>query len=62
MRENCAWKNWFALDMKGKIDVETAKQIEGDHVDALQGKPADNRCVICGHIWMPMRKVAKEWR
>ena len=38
------------VDLKGKIDVETGKQIEGDHVDALQGKQANNRCVICGHI------------
>jgi hypothetical protein len=38
------------VDMKGKIDAETGKQIEGDHVDALQGKNANNRCVICGHI------------
>ncbi len=48
------------LDMKGKIDVETAKQIEGDHVDALQGKPADNRCVICGHIDADAQGC-KEW-
>ena len=38
------------VDLKGKIDLETGKQIEADHVDALQGKNANNRCVICGHI------------
>lgn len=38
------------VDLKGKIDAETGKQIEADHVDALQGKNANNRCVICGHI------------
>jgi hypothetical protein len=38
------------VEMKGKIDAETGKQIEADHVDALQGKNANNRCVICGHI------------
>lgn len=38
------------VDLKGKLDIETGKQIEGDHVDALQGKNANNRCVICGHI------------
>ena len=38
------------VDLKGKIDAETGKQIEGDHVDALQGQHANNRCVICGHI------------
>lgn len=38
------------VDLKGKLNLETAKQIEGDHLDALQGKNANNRCVICGHI------------
>jgi len=38
------------VNLKGKIDAETGKQIEADHVDALQGKNANNRCVICGHI------------
>jgi len=38
------------VDLKGKIDLETAKQIEADHVDANAGKSAKNRCVICGHI------------
>ncbi|HVZ57153.1 MAG TPA: C45 family peptidase [Chitinophagaceae bacterium] len=38
------------VDLKGKLDLNTAKLVEADHVDALQGKPANNRCVICGHI------------
>ena len=38
------------VDLKGKLDAETGMQIEADHVDALQGKNANNRCVICGHI------------
>jgi hypothetical protein len=38
------------IDMKGKLDDVTGKQIEADHVDATQGKSASNRCVICGHI------------
>ena len=38
------------LEMKGKIDAETGKQIEADHYDALDNKNANNRCVICGHI------------
>jgi hypothetical protein len=38
------------VNLKGKIDLEAGKQIEGDHQDALQGKNASNRCVICGHI------------
>ena len=37
-------------DLKGKLDATTGKQVEGDHVDALQNKTANNRCVICGHI------------
>ncbi|MBV9987053.1 MAG: hypothetical protein JO301_05205 [Chitinophagaceae bacterium] len=38
------------IDMKGKLDVETGKQIEGDHVDATKNSKANNRCVVCGHI------------
>ena len=38
------------VNLKGKLDAETGMQIEADHVDALQGKNANNRCVICGHI------------
>ncbi len=38
------------VDLKGKLNIETGKQVEGDHVDALQSKNANNRCVICGHI------------
>jgi len=38
------------IDLKGKINVETGKQIEADHYDALQKCSANNRCVICGHI------------
>jgi hypothetical protein len=38
------------VDLKGKLNIETGKQVEGDHIDALQSKNANNRCVICGHI------------
>jgi hypothetical protein len=38
------------VDMKGKLDVENGKIIEADHIDALQNKKVNNRCVICGHI------------
>ncbi len=48
------------IDMKGKIDVETGKQIEADHYDALQNKTASNRCVICGHIDEDAQG-SKEW-
>ncbi len=37
-------------EMKGKIDDETGKIMEGDHFDATQNTKAKNRCVICGHI------------
>jgi hypothetical protein len=38
------------IDMKGKLDVENGMKIEADHVDALEGKTMNNRCVICGHV------------
>jgi hypothetical protein len=38
------------VDLKGKIDAESGKQVLGDHLDVLQNKNADNRCVVCGHI------------
>ena len=38
------------VDMKGKLDVANGKQIEADHMDALENKSMNNRCVICGHI------------
>ncbi len=38
------------VDMKGKLDVANGKQIEGDHMDAIENKSMNNRCVICGHI------------
>jgi hypothetical protein len=37
-------------DLRGKLDLESAKQIEADHLDANQGKKENNKCVICGHI------------
>ena len=48
------------VDMKGKLDEATGKQIEADHVDATQGKTVANRCVICGHIDADA-KGCKEW-
>jgi hypothetical protein len=38
------------VDMKGKLDIDNAKLIEADHIDATQNKNANNRCVVCGHI------------
>jgi Phospholipase B len=38
------------VDLKGKLDLETGKSIEEDHIDALSGTNAHNRCTVCGHI------------
>jgi hypothetical protein len=38
------------VELKGKLDANTAMRVEADHKDALQNKDANNRCVICGHI------------
>ena len=38
------------VDLKGKLNAETGKQVEADHFDALQHCNANNRCVVCGHI------------
>jgi hypothetical protein len=48
------------VDLKGKLDAQTGKQIEADHMDALQNKNANNRCVICGHIDEDIKGCA-EW-
>lgn len=40
----------LVLDLKGKLDAETGRELEADHFDAVQNKKANNRCVICGHI------------
>jgi hypothetical protein len=37
-------------DLKGKLDVQTGKEVEADHYDALQNKKASNKCVVCGHV------------
>jgi hypothetical protein len=38
------------IDLKGKLNEETGKQLEADNFDVIQNKNANNRCVICGHI------------
>ena len=38
------------VDMKGKLDAETGKQVEADHFDATQNKNLNNKCVVCGHV------------
>jgi len=35
---------------KGKINAETGKAFEADHLDAGAGAPAANRNVLCGHV------------
>ena len=47
------------VNLKGKLDAEVGKQVEADHVDALQNANANNRCVICGHIDEKMQKDAQ---
>ncbi len=39
-----------AVDYKGKLDDSNGKTIEGDTYDTLNGKNAQNRCVIDGHV------------
>ena len=48
------------IELKGKLDAETGKQVEADHMDALQNKNANNRCVVCGHIDEDIKGCA-EW-
>ena len=40
----------LVFNLKGKLDVETGKQVEADHFDILHKNNANNKCVICGHI------------
>jgi hypothetical protein len=45
-------KRWEGLieANRGKIDAETAKAFESDHLDASTGAPAANGNVLCGHV------------
>jgi hypothetical protein len=54
---------WTQLmrEKKGKINAEVAKQMEGDHFDALHGTEALNGCTLCGHVDEDPRG-APEWR
>jgi hypothetical protein len=45
---------------KGKIDVDLAEQMLGDHVDTFQKKTEANERVLCGHLDDSARGV-KEW-
>ena len=48
------------VDVKGQLNDSIGKIIEADHLDALQNKEANNRCVICGHIDEDL-KGCSEW-
>jgi hypothetical protein len=43
---------WETLmqEYKGKINAETGKRFEADHVDAATGKPGANANTLCGHV------------
>ena len=45
---------------KGKINAEVAKQMEGDHFDAVHGTATVNGCTLCGHVDEDPRG-APEW-
>jgi hypothetical protein len=40
----------LAEEYRGRLDAETAKILEADHVDATTGEESGNRCAICGHV------------
>jgi hypothetical protein len=43
---------------KGKLDVELAEQILGDHFDSFQKKEEANERTLCGHVDASPRGVA----
>jgi len=50
----------LVIDLKGKLNDSTGRQIEADHYDALNKASNPNRCVICGHIDEDVKGCA-EW-
>ncbi len=38
------------VEKKGTIDVELAKQMEGDHFDPIKNRSEINGRVLCGHV------------
>ena len=50
----------LVIDLRGRLDDSTGRQIEADHYDALNNKSSANRCVICGHIDEDVKGCA-EW-
>ena len=59
---NARRARWDELlnENKGKIDVDVAQQMLGDHVDSFEKKPEANERVLCGHLDTSARGV-KEW-
>jgi hypothetical protein len=59
---NARRARWDELlnENKGKIDVDLAQQMLGDHVDSFEKKPEANERVLCGHLDTSSRGV-KEW-
>ncbi|TSA40009.1 peptidase C45 [bacterium] len=55
----CRWAQ-LALENKGKIDAELAKEMEGDHFDPIRKTTVLNGGVLCGHIDRDPRG-APEW-
>lgn len=48
------------VEQKGKINVDVAKAMEGEHYDPIKKTQAINGCVLCGHIDVDPRG-APEW-
>jgi hypothetical protein len=55
----CRWAQ-LAIEKRGKIDVELAKEMEADHYDPIKGKTELSGGVLCGHIDRDPRG-APEW-
>lgn len=59
---NARKARWEELlkDNKGKIDVQLAEKMLGDHMDSFEKKEAVNERTLCGHVDTSARGV-KEW-
>ena len=57
---NARRARWEQLlnENKGKIDVDLAQQMLGDHVDSFEKKAQANERVLCGHVDTSQRGVA----
>ena len=50
----------LVTDLRGKLDDQSGKTLEADHLDVLENKTLNNRCVVCGHIDEDVKGCA-EW-